>query len=364
MINMVEQIVDIPGFGEAPPACWILVYKEMMDQIPETLQSQLQTMTIREQIEFGKSMLPDNKAEFDAFELLLDKFTWFNDRGDIVASVCKIYVNDLKMENANDQMAIFKRIKEIERNHPMNIGMNNDSDYPFFTIETNWYPIWELFMKTLPELITTVLFAVIAVLFVGFMIIPHYSGIIFLVITVTLLLVDLVGVMQLIGIKINPISYIALVISIGLMVDYIVHVLIQYYESTRYMNPINKVKHTLRTIGVSVLVGGLSTLLGFVPMLFSTANVFITFAYTVVPMIFLSLLHGLIFLPVLLSFFGPSSSPRDGEGRIIHFDDDNSENKEEQWREEQKYYEKSLPSSATFMEDTLDTDDALRLIEF
>jgi len=366
MIDMIEQIRNIPGFGEHPPACWVLVYKEIMDQIPEMLQSQLRTMTIREQIEFGKLMFPDRETEFAIFEVLLDQFTWTNDQGKIVASTCRIYATDLNVESANETMEIFKRIKEIERNHPMNTGVSNANEYPFFTNEFTWYPIWELLLKTLPEMTCTVLFAVAAVLFVGFMIIPHYSGIIFLVITVMMLLVDLIGVMQLIGVKINPISYVSLVISIGLMVDYIVHILIRYYECIRYLNPINKVKDTLQTIGVSVLVGGLSTLLGFFPMIFSTANVFITFSYTLVSMVLLSLLHGLVFLPVLLSFFGPSSS-RDGQEGMIHFEDED-ECKQEKWIEGQQCKE-ALPLSAalsigTFDMSVGDTANNVRLVEF
>jgi len=352
MIDIINEIRNIPGFGEDPPACWILIYKEIMNQIPEEWKTQITKMTIREQIEFGKVMLPGKKEEFAVFEELLDTLTWSNNKGEMVASICRLYVNDLNMKSANDQMAIFKRIKEIEANHPINAGQSSQ-EYPFFTIENNWYPIWELFLKIAPELISTVLYAVSAVLFVGFMIIPHYSGIIFLIITVTLLFVDLIGVMQLLGVKINPISYVALVISIGLMVDYIVHILIRYYESDKYIHPINKVKETLCTIGVSVLVGGLSTLLGFVPMLFSTANVFITFAYTVVPMVLLSLLHGLVFLPVLLSFLGPSTSRETGEDCIIDFINYDIDNNEEEYRQRKRRQQQEQGQLSFELEDTL-----------
>merc|ERR1711933_285585 len=113
--------------------------------------------------------------------------------------------------------------------------------------------------------------------------------------------------MQLIGIRINPISFIALVIAIGLMVDYIVHILIRYYESI-YVDRIDKVKDTLTTMGASVLTGGLSTFLGFCPMLFSRSSLMIIISQTIASMVVISLLHGLIFLPVLLSYIGPTET--------------------------------------------------------
>lgn len=161
--------------------------------------------------------------------------------------------------------------------------------------------------KAIPELVSTVLFSVLAVGLVGFFIIPHWSGMLFIIPIIVILLVDLIGFMQLIGIRINPISYIALVISIGLMVDYIVHILIRYYESI-FVEPIDRVKDTLETMGASILTGGLSTFLGFGPMLLSKSEIFTTIGQTILSMVLISLLHGLIFLPVVLSYLGPTET--------------------------------------------------------
>jgi len=66
---------------------------------------------------------------------------------------------------------------------------------------------------------------------------------------------DLLGVMQFCGIKVNAVTYVTIVISIGLLVDFLMHMLLRYYEtpgSTREA----KVIKALETMGASMMLGG------------------------------------------------------------------------------------------------------------
>jgi Patched family len=81
------------------------------------------------------------------------------------------------------------------------------------------------------------------------------------------------------------------------------HTMLRYFESTK-VNREDRVRETLTTMGVSILLGALSTFLGSVPLLFSQSAVFRTLYKAFFAMIILGLAHGLILLPVLLSLFG------------------------------------------------------------
>ena len=61
-------------------------------------------------------------------------------------------------------------------------------------------------------------------------------------------------------------------------------------------------------MGVSILVGGITTFLAAVPLAFSSAYIFKTVFYCFFAIVSLGVTHGLVLLPVLLSYFGPTDS--------------------------------------------------------
>ena len=67
-----------------------------------------------------------------------------------------------------------------------------------------------------------------------------------------------------------------------------------------------KTKDTLKTIGSSILIGGISTFLGILPLAFSTSAIFTTIFVTFIGLVTLGTGHGLILLPVVLSMWGPN----------------------------------------------------------
>lgn len=62
-------------------------------------------------------------------------------------------------------------------------------------------------------------------------------------------------------------------------------------------------------MGAAVLSGGLSTLLGVLPLALSTSEVMRTVFVSFLAMVTLGCGHGLMFLPVLLSVVGPETTP-------------------------------------------------------
>ena len=88
------------------------------------------------------------------------------------------------------------------------------------------------------------------------------------------------------------------------------HVLLRYFESRPDQTREARVKETLRTMGASIMVGGFTTLLGVLPLVLSKLEIFLTVFYAFFAMIALGLTHGLILLPVVLSYVGPTMTAR------------------------------------------------------
>lgn len=95
------------------------------------------------------------------------------------------------------------------------------------------------------------------------------------------------------------------------------HIVLRYYESTGNTRD-DKVKDTLKTMGASILVGGLSTCLGVIPLAFASSAVLRTVFVSFIAMVTLGVGHGLILLPVLLSYVGPTVSVRLNKHVILH----------------------------------------------
>ena len=82
------------------------------------------------------------------------------------------------------------------------------------------------------------------------------------------------------------------------------HILLRYYETTGKTRH-EKVKETLETMGASILLGGLTTFIGVIPLAFSTTTIFMVVFKSFLAMVCLGCGVGLTLLPVLLSLIGP-----------------------------------------------------------
>jgi Patched family len=91
--------------------------------------------------------------------------------------------------------------------------------------------------------------------------------------------------------------------SIGVLVDFIVHPLVRYYECSGRRE--ERVRETLHTMGFSILIGGLSTFLGVMLLVFSTSHIFITIFRAFLALVLLGCAYGLILMPVVLSVLCP-----------------------------------------------------------
>ena len=138
---------------------------------------------------------------------------------------------------------------------------------------------------------------------IALLFIPHLSAVLFVLPFISLVYVNMLGWLFVAGVQINAISYITLVMSIGLMIDYIMHILMRYYDckGTRQQ----RVQQTMSSMGSSIFLGAASTLLGILCLSMSTSAVLRDIFISCVGLIVFGVLNGLIFLPVTLALLGP-----------------------------------------------------------
>lgn len=131
------------------------------------------------------------------------------------------------------------------------------------------------------------------------------SAIILLVLA--MIVVDLMGVMAILDIQLNAVSVVNLVMSVGIAVEFCVHITHAFSISSGDKD--QRVKEALGTMGASVFSGiTLTKLVGVIVLCFSRTEVFVVYYFQMyLALVLLGFLHGLIFLPVFLNMFGPPS---------------------------------------------------------
>ncbi|KAK9271226.1 hypothetical protein L1049_026816 [Liquidambar formosana] len=131
------------------------------------------------------------------------------------------------------------------------------------------------------------------------------SAIILLVLA--MIVVDLMGVMAILNIQLNAVSVVNLVMAVGISVEFCVH--ITHAFSVNGGDRDQRTKEALGTMGASVFSGiTLTKLVGVIVLCFSRTEVFVVYYFQMyLALVLLGFLHGLIFLPVVLSMFGPPS---------------------------------------------------------
>ncbi|CAB9530727.1 Pick C1-like protein 1 [Seminavis robusta] len=287
MYGFVQELVDMPYAGRYPTYnFWLLDFDQYV------AETNISGLPFNDQLAQFLSV-----GKYKAYDqhVVLDPAT-----GDMLASRTSLAFDNHDYSDVKETVDALEMQEEISANQTVNQGRK---DWAFFTWAEDYY-IWEFYRVSPKELILTTLLGTASVSFLALLFIPHWSAAPLVFSMLVVLYIDLMGFIQLCGVSVGPVMYISMVMSIGLMVDYVMHVTYRYMEIDA-IDRQEKTKQAMETIGASVMVGGLTTWLGVLPLGWSSSEIFFTVFVVFFGLVLFGLLHGLVLLPVILSLIGP-----------------------------------------------------------
>jgi Niemann-Pick C1 protein len=127
--------------------------------------------------------------------------------------------------------------------------------------------------------------------------------------TVLMIQIDLMGCMYLWGVSLNAVSATNICVSIGISVEFCVHIARAF--SVASGSRVRRARRALGSMGASVFTGIATTkFLGVIVLAFSPSLIFVIYFFRIYLLIVvLATLHGLMFLPVALSYVGAVHEP-------------------------------------------------------
>ncbi|XP_070560860.1 patched domain-containing protein 3-like [Ptychodera flava] len=190
--------------------------------------------------------------------------------------------------------------------------------------ESSWIPMLayhpsfvfdDHFDAILPSTIQNILIAAVGMLLVSLLLIPQPICAVYVTVSIASIVIGVIGYMALWDVGLDFISMIIIVVCIGFSVDYSAHVTYAFVISPRDSRNERAIEG-LHLLGLPILQSFISTVLAI--CLISTAETYAfraIFKEMLLGMIF-GALHGLLFLPVLLSTLGPLQPTRQSLDKI------------------------------------------------
>ncbi|CAK5095073.1 unnamed protein product [Meloidogyne enterolobii] len=176
-----------------------------------------------------------------------------------------------------------------------------DSQQPFnLEIYHEMFPFADQYLIILPSTLRNVFISLLCMTAVALLLIPSLPSAILIILSIISIATGVFGYMTFWGVNLDAVSMISIIMSIGFAVDLSAHI-VYAFVSAQGKESKERVICALGHIGWPIFQGAASTITGISVLYTVDAYIILTFFKTIWLTMVLGMVHGLIFIPVLLS---------------------------------------------------------------
>lgn len=212
-----------------------------------------------------------------------------------------------QIRDSNEERDMADGLREIARRHESRLNCSVTVFHPLFVF-------FDQFLLIRQTSINCVAIAAIVMMGVSLIFIPSPICSLWVAFSIVSIEAGVVGFMALWNVNLDAISMMNLIMCIGFSVDFSAHISYAYITAAEPGgpgdSPEERVRSCLYSLGLPIVQGAVSTILGVVALLLAPSYIFITFFKVITLVIVIAAVHGLVLLPVLLSLFGPGAGAR------------------------------------------------------
>ncbi|XP_055372503.1 patched domain-containing protein 3 [Condylostylus longicornis] len=220
----------------------------------------------------------------------------------------RFLIQAVNISDTNHEKEMVKDLRALCSKSHLNVSVF----HPYFVF-------FDQFELVRPTSIQAMVVGALIMMFISFIFIPNFLCSLWVAFSIISIELGVAGYMALWDVNLDSISMINLIMCIGFSVDFTAHIC-YCYMSSKKKTPKARVREALYSLGLPIVQGSMSTILGVTALLIAQSYIFLVFFKMVFLVIFFGAMHGLFLLPVLLSLFGPASCSSPS------IDDDDSDN--------------------------------------
>uniref|UniRef100_A0A2S2P4S2 Patched domain-containing protein 3 n=1 Tax=Schizaphis graminum TaxID=13262 RepID=A0A2S2P4S2_SCHGA len=212
-------------------------------------------------------------------------------------------IQAVNISDGNMEKDMVRELRKIARESPLNVSVF----HPYFVF-------FDQFELVRPTSIQSMVVGGATMMLISFLFIPNVLCSLWVAFSIVSIELGVVGYMALWGVNLDTISMVNLIMCIGFSVDFTAHICYAYMSSTA-TRPSERVRESLYALGLPIIQGAVSTVLGVSALILAGSYIFMVFFKMIFLVIVFGALHGMILLPVLLSLFGPGACCGGGQSR-------------------------------------------------